>query len=296
MQGQIEQGMWYTDMQRPGCEIHHSRDDYARYAHMVRSQRQPVGLHHHDFYEIFCFLSGDMEYHIEDRRYRLQPGDILTISPSELHQPVFIPAQGFYERIVLWIDQDTVQPLCREQEDLTACFGPAGGVRSNLLRPEKETAALLRMLMDRLIAVPPQESAYGKVTERALLALILAELNLLSLRTLAGTAPETSHRPLSKYTVAAVAYIAAHLNEPIPLQALAKACFVSEQHLLRIFKEEMGMSVHRYITQKRLLTARQHLHNGMPAQQAAQQCGFSSYSTFWRCYKKEYGEAPSGRG
>ena len=57
-----------------------------------------VSLHHHDFYEIYLFLNGSVEYSIESRIYRLLPGDILLIGPMELHQPRIAKDHGPYER------------------------------------------------------------------------------------------------------------------------------------------------------------------------------------------------------
>lgn len=45
------------------------------------SELGEVSLHHHDFYEIYLFLNGSVEYSIESRIYRLLPGDILLIGP-----------------------------------------------------------------------------------------------------------------------------------------------------------------------------------------------------------------------
>ena len=60
-----------------------------------------VALHHHDFYEVYFFLSGNVQYNIESRSYLLTPGDVLLISPMELHQPMFGSEHREYERIVL---------------------------------------------------------------------------------------------------------------------------------------------------------------------------------------------------
>ena len=54
-------------MLRPGYEIFRYCD----------SELGEVSLHHHDFYEIYLFLNGSVEYSIESRIYRLLPGDIL---------------------------------------------------------------------------------------------------------------------------------------------------------------------------------------------------------------------------
>ena len=63
------------EMLRPDFEIFHSRD----------TTLEAVDLHHHDFYEIYLFLSGQVEYRVEGSVYQLNPGDLLLISPLELH-------------------------------------------------------------------------------------------------------------------------------------------------------------------------------------------------------------------
>ena len=55
-----------------------------------------VALHHHDFYEIYFFLSGSVLYNIESHSYLLTPGDILLIQPMQLHQPIFDGKSGNY--------------------------------------------------------------------------------------------------------------------------------------------------------------------------------------------------------
>ena len=81
-------------MHRNTFEIFHYKDN----------NMTEVALHHHDFYEVYFFLSGSVSYNIESHSYRLSPGDLLLISPSELHQPVFNDDRKNYERIVLWIN------------------------------------------------------------------------------------------------------------------------------------------------------------------------------------------------
>ena len=84
MNGRLEKGMHEATMQRTGCEIHHSRDAYADHEAAMKHQRQPIGIHHHTFYEIFLFLSGDIDYLVESRLYHMRPGDLLLISTDAL--------------------------------------------------------------------------------------------------------------------------------------------------------------------------------------------------------------------
>ena len=118
-------------MHRNTFEIFHYRDQSL----------QDVALHHHDFYEVYCLLDGQVEYWVDGRVLRLQPGDLLLISPSELHRPLVNGA--VYERIVLWINKAYLEGLT-EDGQLSRCFDPS---LPNLIRPNAtERSALTAWL------------------------------------------------------------------------------------------------------------------------------------------------------
>ena len=47
-------------------------------------------------------------------------------------------------------------------------------------------------------------------------------------------------------------YIDEHLSEDLSLERLAAELFVSKYHIAHVFKDEIGMSIHQYISKKRL--------------------------------------------
>ena len=61
----IETGLFNSDMVHPEFEIHHRRDDLAS-LHPTEKD-QPIQLHHHDFYEVYYFISGDVDYLVETK-------------------------------------------------------------------------------------------------------------------------------------------------------------------------------------------------------------------------------------
>ena len=63
------------EMSKENFEIHFYRDKYFK----------TVEMHSHDFYEIYCFLGGAVDYIVEDGLYHLQSGDVLLIPPNYLH-------------------------------------------------------------------------------------------------------------------------------------------------------------------------------------------------------------------
>ena len=137
-------------MSRGTYEVYHYRD----------AALNEVALHHHDFYEIYFFVSGNVSYNIDSRSYRLSPGDVLLINPHELHQPLFSPEKASYERYVLWISSNLIRQFMLEGQDLTRCFDTSRPEHTNLIRPDGITREMLRYLMqhEELLRVPGKEA------------------------------------------------------------------------------------------------------------------------------------------
>lgn len=90
-------------------------------------------------------------------------------------------------------------------------------------------------------------------------------------------------------------YLEANLAEDISIDDLAAQFFISKYHMMRRFREETGTSIHNYLSDKRLLAARDLIQSGLSATDACFRCGFRSYSAFSRAYGKLFGATPTGR-
>lgn len=272
----------FTDRQRMSrntFEVYHYRDGNIR----------EVALHHHDFYEIYFFISGNVSYNIESRSYRLSPGDILVISPQELHQPVFSPDKQNYERYVLWINGSFLQQFILPGQDLSQCFDTANPNHTNLIRPDGATRELLSYLFQQLAREQDSQEFASELCCLSLLAQLLVLVNRTALR--AGRAPEARDNADSVvYRI--LTYISNHYHEDLSLDFLANEFFISKYHLSREFSRVVGTSVHRYIVQKRLIMARQMIAAGRPTSEVFQHCGFGDYSNFYRAFKSEYQISP----
>jgi len=247
-----------------------------------------VALHHHDFYEVYFFLSGNVQYNIESRSYLLTPGDVLLISPMELHQPMFGSEQREYERIVLWIDKQFLEGFSLPGQHFTACFDAGSPNHSNLLRPEGVQRQFLMFLLEQLLLESSSKEPYQEIMALSYLAQVMVALNRLALqqrREDPVTAPDST-----VYNV--LGYINDHYSENLTLDDLANKFFISKYHLSREFQRLVGTSVHRYIIQKRLVMAKQMLSTGRPSSEVYQSCGFGDYSNFYRAFKAEYQISP----
>ena len=247
-----------------------------------------VALHHHDFYEVYFFLSGNVQYNIESRSYLLTPGDVLLISPMELHQPMFGAEHREYERIVLWIDKQFLEEFSLPGLHMATCFDTTVPGHTNLLRPEGVARQYLTFLLENLLAEVSSEDPYSEMAALSLLAQVLVSLNRLAKQN-AGK-EHNSGPDATVYSV--LGYINEHYSENLTLDDLANKFFISKYHLSREFQRLVGTSVHRYIIQKRLVMAKQMLSEGKPSSEVYQQCGFGDYSNFYRAFKAEYQISP----
>ena len=88
-------------------------------------------------------------------------------------------------------------------------------------------------------------------------------------------------------------YIREHLFTLKDVGELARALFVSEGYLFRLFKQELKNTPKRYITEQRLLAAERLLSQGITPTAAAARCGFQDYATFNRRYTEFFRRRPS---
>lgn len=88
-------------------------------------------------------------------------------------------------------------------------------------------------------------------------------------------------------------YIDIHFSEKIMLEELAEAFFINKYYLTRIFKEQFGLSISRYILQQRITHAKHLLRfTDHTIEQIGQMCGIADANYFARAFKKVEGIAP----
>ncbi len=267
------------EMGQADFELQYKRDTYLK----------DVELHHHDFYEIYFLISGDVTYTIESRQYRVRPGDLLLISPRELHQICIRPEMSAYERFVLWVDPQLLSKYSTSLSDLTRNLDPNGPIEGNLLRMGPEEHAGLHHLF-RQLWQECESDAYGSdLLKDSLLIQLLVTINRLADK---GVGQYEEVTQSSQAVSQVVEYINQHYHEPLSLDLLAEQVYVSKYHLSHEFNRQVGTSVYRYIQKKRLLIARQKLAQGSRPNEVYLSCGFGDYAGFYRAFKSEYGVSP----
>ncbi|MBQ8529176.1 MAG: helix-turn-helix transcriptional regulator [Clostridia bacterium] len=91
-----------------------------------------------------------------------------------------------------------------------------------------------------------------------------------------------------------IRYLNGNLTADISLDSLSRRFFVSKYYLCRAFKRRSGISIHGYVTAKRIAYAKQLIAKGETATSVAYKVGYGDYSAFYRAYLKETGTSPTG--
>ena len=245
-----------------------------------------VNLHSHNYVEIlYCKSSSDVEYLIGSDRYRLQKGDIVYIPPGISHRPIMpekltVP----YERDVLWISTEFMDMVMNMYPDEDA------GIR-NLSLPIRTAGTRWEFLGDVFRNGVLEEERKRPGWETAVMGntlLILTYMKRMYMERSAGTMQAEKPELLDRIN----GYIEQHYARHITIDELARQFFVSNSTVSHLFKQKMGVSLYRYITQRRLIAAKALITQKVPMEEIAHMVGFVDYSTFYRAFKQEFGISP----
>lgn len=248
-----------------------------------------VSPHAHGHYEFYFFLEGNLDYRILDQSYTLKPGDCMLIPPGTVHQPLFQHPDAPYRRIILWLSENFYDRLCHLDNDFGYGYSYVRAQGNYHFKPEQTKAFEIQSKLIELIEEGRSSLPFDALLSRIKIAEFFVSVNRFIY---------TQVNPLARVRDTALHiricdYIHQHLTEDLTLDGLAGAFYLNKYHIAHIFKENMGLSVHQYVTRQRLETIKNGILAGMPVTHLAEEYGFREYSSFYRAFKKEYQVSPA---
>lgn len=89
-------------------------------------------------------------------------------------------------------------------------------------------------------------------------------------------------------------YIRSHIHQPLNLNEISQAIYVTPQYLSRLFREKTGETFIEYLTKVRIEEAKHYLTQpGMKIYEVAEQVGYNNWKHFSRVFKQLTGYNPS---
>lgn len=234
--------------------------------------------HTHEGYVIGVIEQGAEQFAYRRSRHIAPAGSIVFINPGEMHTGSSAAEAGWTYRTLypsIELVQRAVSDLVGRQHDIPFFAEPV------VHDPEMmaEISRVHRTLEEQTSALERESR-------------LLWTLGRLLVR-YADDHPRP--RPLTKEHLSVQrvrSYLDEHYAENISLEQLAAIAYLSPFHLLRTFRNHVGLPPHTYQLQVRIMHARQMLRMGLACIDTAFAVGFADQSHFTKHFKRIVGVPP----
>ena len=192
-----------------------------------------------------------------------------------------------YRRFVLWVSQEYAARLLKESPDYVFLMQRAATSSRCYYHFHEAEFSSIQSRLIRLL----EEFHSNRYGRNAAVYLALNDLLLYMNRIIY----EREHPVVSgsgDLMQEITLFIDEHLTEDLSLDVLADHVCLSKYYIAHYFKDSLGISIHQYITKKRLQSCSEAIAAGSDITRTFDEYGFRDYSSFYRMFRKEYGMSP----
>lgn len=264
------------------------RSDYEAF-HTLSPAIHLREIHTHDFFELYIHLNGFPRLYVDNKIVTLQRGSLMIFPPFVMHGIVSQEAIRNYERVVLFISSGMLhqlgQGLLPLEQRLLDC------TRRTVYhyQLDEEALSLCTSCIDRVAQNTGDERPESRLADYAAMTEFLLQI----LRVTQEAPMPQSAQPSPDTMQRVMAYINEHYAQPLTLDEIADAFFISKSYLSHEFVRYTNTSVYEYIQFRRICGAKLLIASGVSLTDAAFQSGFNSYSSFLRTFRKTAGISPT---
>lgn len=229
--------------------------------------------HFHTEYELYYMLSGDLEYQIEQELYKVNPNDALFIRPGQ-HHNVILKSQVPYNRIVIRFGSSDIQAsLERQLRTIPTVFS---------INDEK-TIGCFRKLIE----------LKNNTIESCVPIALKSQVSILLCRLCSTVEKGKDATYISPDLSKVIEYIENNFMTIETENDICQNTNMSSSALRKLFIQYLKTPVMSYVRTKKCMKANEMIERGLPLKQVYRDCGFTTYSTFYRNYLKVYSRAPA---
>lgn len=230
-------------------------------------------LHIHEPLEFVYILEGEVALTLEEKHYKLHPGDLCLVSPWMMHSYYtsnhsLVFSAGLQASLL-----HPYRALLLESHPETAIF------KEGMYDPSvKQLIQALRC---------PSDFIRNPMGSLGCLQLIIGHL-IASTRFIPNSArPSLTRRLLN--------YMMENRLEPLTQTRVAEALGVTPYQLSRLCNQQIGIGFAAYLKFVKIMTAKRQLaFTNKPVSEVSAYCGFENIRTFNRSFMEVVGDSPTG--
>lgn len=243
-------------------------------------------MHINKYCEIYVFIDGEANYIVEDMFFSLKKGDIVIITPYEVHKAV-LQKKGYYERFYFLIPIDAFSymasdPLKKILEQIK--------IHKNLLSlPAKEREKMMELLYEM-----KKHAEKKPETDILVYSLFLRFVDIIikNLGTSDDDRIAKNAQQFPQILSDVLRYIDENLTEIRTAEEIANHFHISSPYLSVMFKSYTNIGIKKYIQLRKISYAKSLLDNGRNVTEACFESGFNSCSYFIKTFKEHIGITP----
>ena len=258
------------------------------YTHSKTNTYTGMDFHLHEFFEIYFFISGNVNYFIENKVYKLKYGDLLVMNNHEIHRPSVFSGEA-YERIVIHFNPSVAQLFNSPNLNLLACFSKRPKGEFNKVSLNNSQINEILYLLSRIEFFNASNNVGSNILKLTAFVELLVSIN----RIYNSVENIGEYSKIPEKLALIIDFIDKNVERNLSLQSISKRFYMDKYHLSRLFKKHTGSNIHEYILYKRISKAKYLLSEGYNATDTSIMCGFNDYSNFYRMFKKTVGVPPS---
>lgn len=287
----------YTNFDDTGLEPEQYAMENQRFVICRRHaeiKNKPV-IHTHEACEIYYSISGGKQFFIDDRCYETLPGDVFVVAPGEKHRLTELEVRR-YERFIVFVSPAFLRQISTAETDLCPIFLHHKSDFCHRLSLGAAQQSRLEFLLRKITSAEGFGSDLVETAAFTELLILLGGLYLQQQQALRSQSPaqakEDSRQCRSPIAPQLLRYIDERITEPLPISQIASAFYISDSYACRIFKEEYGITINKYIQNRRLNIAKSLLSQGLTVTETCERSGFNDYTNFIKLFTRTVGISP----
>ena len=251
-------------------------------------------MHTHHALEISCVPSGSGTYHVDDRFYPIEPGDVFILNNTESHGLILGEGQRITNQVIHFDPSFIWNSLANAMDyNFLLIFFERGENFSNRLdRNNPATRRIFRLMQEILREFITQQPCYElivKIKLQTIFTEIIRNYDYIDTSKVVKPLHENDIEQLN----AVLQYIDDHLDSEIRLAQLAAIAHVSPAYFSTLFKRFNGLSPVEYIVHKRVQRAIELIRSSNASLTTiAMSCGFNNSTNFYKAFRKVTGRTP----
>ncbi|MEF3306610.1 AraC family transcriptional regulator [Paenibacillus sp. GYB003] len=214
----------------------------------VKTSEEMRAPHFHEMFEIYYLISGERNYLVGNRTYKVSPGDLLFIPSHEIHRATNTSVP-FHERIVIHFTKRFLAHDAFWLEDAQSPFITGTHLISLPVHLQKRVEELLDRMV---IEYRTKDKGFETSIKGALLELLILGLRL---NRDAMNKPIAFDRPSHRKISEIIRFINENYEKQITLTLLSEQFYISPFYLSRLFKQTTGFTYVEYLTIVRIKVA-----------------------------------------